>query len=538
MKKKFVIVWSIAAFILLIGMASAELEKVNPFLHYKFGVGVHISELFTDKNSYKPGNNVIISHTLLNKMESPIAEGKVRLQIFYNDEKYGEQMIDDFFSVANLNILTDGKNSDEYFYKLPSNAPNGKYSVKMYVQSDDYFNLAGLSFLPYGPPGAAAKITSFKVENPNSDSTLMFDKENTLLNSKPYDYLGIHPIFNGGNDFSISIPIINTGADKEVQIIAAAYNWDDSSESTLMPNSVTEQTTKITPNGRYTFNYDLKSLKEGVYQIKIQAHHGDEKAIVKIRFSISGEDARIYYHGISDFPIVSGKEITLFSTFGSSTDYFSSFNGSVEFLLTGNDGNLIFSDKTEQVFVPSPTGLKTKFVAGKDIDQAKLKVVLKNVKGNVLDERETVYDLSNFLDLGASLTILSDKETYNPGDNLGYEVRFQDPGGRNLKGDLVLYLLKGEDEIVNYQTIGIDGAAKGSFGLTGSGAYRLKAKETKTKAESEILINVKEPGSEKVEAPKQEEQKKQNGLNLVILIFSIILLAVFLIVVYVRKRTK
>jgi hypothetical protein len=69
------------------------MEDTDCFKYYEFQKGLLFKDLMTEKNSYSPGEVVDISYMLMAQMKAPIAQGKVDMQIFYNDPSDGEQML-------------------------------------------------------------------------------------------------------------------------------------------------------------------------------------------------------------------------------------------------------------------------------------------------------------------------------------------------------------------------------------------------------------------------------------------------------------
>lgn len=289
-------------FLLMSSMVSAAMLSEDAFTYYRFGVGPYFLTFAPDKAIYSQGETIIINYDLENRMGHPLAEAKVRLQVFYNHPTLGEQIIDEFFTEEGLYLADGAVRSAEYFYELPSTAPVGRYTIKAYVQSDDYFNLAGLSILAYGPPGAPAIQAEFSVEG-TASSYVFIDKEGVLLNGAPYIFLGKIPIFDDVNDVVISVPIINQGAAKQVEVIGAVYRWDDSSADQYLFYHTKIESLSLTSEGKGTFTLPINGLEPGVYQVKVQADTGDEKVVLKMRFSIRGNEARIYYQGLTGFPL-------------------------------------------------------------------------------------------------------------------------------------------------------------------------------------------------------------------------------------------
>ncbi|MFH1510996.1 MAG: hypothetical protein ABIF10_04835 [Candidatus Woesearchaeota archaeon] len=518
-------------------LVCAQIMPVDPFQYYRFGIGMYFLELITDRQAYEPGDTVIVTYTVENRMEAPLAEGRVRVQIFYNDATYGEQIFDEFFSAENINLQENAKIQDEAFYTLPAQAPSGTYTVKVYFQSDDYFNLAGLSFACYGPPGTPAKTTEFEVKNIGPKSAIFFDKESTTLNGKAYEFTGMIPIFENTGDYTIKIPLVNIGDQKSVNVIAAAYEWDDSTDKTFLSEKTMQQTVELGAQGKQIIEYKLASLSPGVYQVKVQADSKDEKAILKIRFAISGDKARIYYQGLSSFPLQANKQVTLFTTFSGSTDYSSFFDGSVEMHLVDKDKRELFADSTSVKYTSAPAGGMTTFTPSADIEEATLQVILKDAQGGTLDMREVTYDISEFEGIEKLLSITETTSPAETGSRMGYRVTYMSEEGKPLKGNMIVYLLDSKNLPLFLRQNNIEGELSGTIDIPSdaqAGEYTLRVRELDTKAKAEKKVIVQAAAAAK---PEQAVPKVKNLTFLYISLGALLILGTILVVKYTKKKT-
>ncbi len=515
-------------FVVMLTAVRAELTTVNAFKHYQFGTGTYFTEFMTDKLVYDPGGRVIIHYTLENRLPHPLTEGKVRLQVFYNDPVLGEQMMEEFFAEEMIALMPGSITSKDTFYTLPSGTPNGTYTIKGYVQSDDYFNLAGLSFAAYGPPGVPAMQTAFTVQNDAASSLLMFDRSRVTLNGQPYNFIGIIPIARTGGEYTVRFPLVNKGTAKPVEVMGATYSWDDSSEKQYLADKSMRTEVQLPANGESFIEYKIPELTSGVYQVKIQASAGDEKVLLKLRFSISGEEARIYYQGFSDFPFKANTPVTLFATYSASSDYTSSFNGSVTTnVKSGTD--TIFSEVTQQTFTSTPMGGEATFTPVKDINEARLTVTLKDGTGRILDERTTVYTLSELRKFEKSITLTA-PESITKGDSLDYTINLKDTTGAKLKGKVIIYLIDATTIPVFLATQDVDGEYRGSIPSLNVGTYTLRVREPATGFMTERAVSVT-AATTPSEAPKEK-----TPIFLYVAIIAGIALIVLLILMFMRKR--
>jgi len=146
-------------------MSMASVEEADCFEYYKFQDGLVFDDLHSDKYLYPVGEDVIFSYNIINRMDSPVVEGKVRYQIFYDDSREGEQIIDESFASKDINLMPGDNTAQTITWGVPVTAKPGRYILKVYFISGKYFNLAGLSFNPYGPPGVPGAMATFEVSN-------------------------------------------------------------------------------------------------------------------------------------------------------------------------------------------------------------------------------------------------------------------------------------------------------------------------------------------------------------------------------------
>lgn len=476
--------------IVLSACAASAVHYIDPFEYYKFGIGPQFTELVVDKSTYAGGDTVIGFYRLKNMMGSPIAEGKTRIQVFFNDPLHGEQLFDEFFATTGISMLDQISIQKEFFFALPPNAPSGDYTLKAYFQANDYFNLAGLSFACYGPPGAAAKITSFKVES-QRESYLVFDNERININGDIYRFHSLTPVFQAGDEILIEVPIINKGPGKHVTLIGATYEWDDSAMSCYLPEKAVLYEYDIVPNGEEKAAYRLSGLSPGTYQVKLQANSGWEKTILKIRFSVEGDAARIYYQGLSDFPLKKGEAVDIFATYSYSSSYSGSCPGSIEFMLKDSNGNEVYSDSTQVFFVASPTGSAAKYIPDDELSVLSLTVTLYDENGGILDTRTSEYDISNFEGVEKRLQIV---EFSRDGS---FIVSYRDADGRDLRGSIFAFVLDEGAYPVYHMEFGIEGEAQHVIGPLSYGSYTLRVTELNSGLSSHASLVIEEDSFDK-----------------------------------------
>jgi len=163
-----------AALLILISQIATALEDTDCFRYYQYGTGVVFREFMTDQRSYSPGEPIVILYSVLSQTETPITEGAVRMDVFYDDPVDGEQLIDEFYASGNISLLKGDQVDKRTSWDVPSGARNGNYTIKAYFIVGGYFNLAGLTGAPYGAP---AELTYFEVKGQTNPDTLYWSKK-------------------------------------------------------------------------------------------------------------------------------------------------------------------------------------------------------------------------------------------------------------------------------------------------------------------------------------------------------------------------
>jgi len=454
-------------------------EPVNCFDYYKFGVAGVFDNLHTEKGTYSPGDNAYISYDLVSRMDAPIVEGLVRIQIFYNDPENGEEMIDEFIAQNDLSLKNGDKIPNEFIWKIPEGANSGEYLVKAYLVSGDMFNLLGLSFLAYGPPGVPGEETKFKVINNGKVSSMHLDKSKTTLNGAQYSFGDFSPQLENDKQVTVTTSLANKGAAKNADINYEIYSWDDVIGSPLK-GYTKKETATIGADSSKDLSFSVSSLPAGAYLLKITAASSGEKSIMKMRFSVGGAKGRYVFAGLTKFPIVKGEKNTIFFCLANSADRTTFFNakGSVE--LQDEKGISVFKESWGPSEVtPDPRGMAIDFVPSQDLSVATLKVALSDEAGTLMDDSSIKYDLSKFRNIDSVLDIKLDKPQYNIGDALRYTVSYKAAAGSDLKGEIVIYLLNPEETVVYaVEKTQIDGEYSDSINLMGkTGLYKLVARE-------------------------------------------------------------
>lgn len=478
--------------VILSQIVMAAVEDVDCFKYYEFQSGLVFDDLMAEKVSYSPGDEVVISYSLFSQMESPIVEGSVRVQIFYNDPIQGEQMIDEFFAEKGINLMYNDVVEKEFTWTVPSGAKSGEYIVKTYFIVGDFFNLAGLSILPYGPPGVPGEMTTFDVKSTTA-SRIYFSKDDTYLNDKKYEF-GVPTTAYESVPIKIKTKLVNEGPAKQVNVKLTTYEWDDATDKAIDSYTV-EKTISLGANSKEEITYELPALSSATYQIKFTATTGDEKSILKLRVPITGAKGRFIYLGLDKFPLIKGQKTTLFMCMSGSTDYSSVFNGKGTLEISDASGNSILKEGYGPFEVVStPMGKMLEFTPTKNLNYLVLNADLYDDKGNLHDKVSLVYDYSKFASVPGNLAIKLAKDSIKQGEEIPYTITYTDNLGMPLNGKILIYVTDPEEKII--QTVKdkkISGSFNGKILISGNtGDYKIKVRELTQDKKAEASFTVTE----------------------------------------------
>jgi hypothetical protein len=432
-------------FLLMICSCYASVEEADCFQYYKFQNGLLFDDLHSDKYLHSVGEDAIFSYNLVNNMGSPVVQGKVRFQIFYQDAKEGEQIIDESIAYQNINLMPGDIMAQDFRWLVPISAKPGKYSLKVYFLSGESFNLAGLSFNPYGPPGVPGAMTSFEVANPMPGYRIYFSKEATYVNKIKYPFTS----FLSGRSEPIELKtiLVNEGPDNNVHLSMSVYEWDDVSEKP-MPGYSMEKDVQISADASIDISYSLPKLDPGTYNVRFVATGNNGKSVMKIRLPISGAKGRLGYMGVDRFPLMKGEPALLFFCLSNSADYRTSFNGTGAIELIDSEGTIL-KESYDMEVTPAPLGRKLRFTPGRDVTNATLKITLYDASGKLMDEEILAYDYSSFQKVPAKLKLAMDKKQYSLGEKIPYSITYSDQNDRPLLGRILLYVIDSKGKVVS-----------------------------------------------------------------------------------------
>jgi len=485
--KAFLLFTSFAAILLLFALqpvALAAFVESDCFADYEFSTGVEWNDFFPDRTAYAPGETIAFSYSVKSAMKAPIVEGRERVQIFYDHPQRGEELLDEFFAPGRLDLLKGDSARREFSWQVPAGAPEGVYTAKIYFIVGQMFNLGGLSLVTYGPPGVPGETTSFEVAGGNA-SYIYFDKAETTLQSETYDFGDYVPIVEAGYP-ALHTALGSVGEGKSVKVTMEVYAWDDLSGTPIK----TEEKTVTAGESLTALDYNIPALNPNAYEVRLTAVAGHEKAMLKVRFGVTGSRGRFNYAGITPFPLTAGQEARAFVCMANVADHESWFNGSGTFRFLDQDGNVIFEERFGPVEMPpDPYGLAAAFTPTKAVTKGYVEVTMVDSDGKTVDNQRLEYDLSKFTNIGATIELEVKKGTVLIGEDIEYTISIN-ARGSPISGNVLLYLQEPDGTILEADELQVNGSYSGIVTPSGEGTYTLKAKETTRNLEVERDVTV------------------------------------------------
>jgi hypothetical protein len=498
MKLLYFTVFLLIALCLSIPPVRAALSAADCFAYYDFQNGIVFDNLKTEKASYTAGEQAIISYNLVSRMDAPIVDGAVKIQIYYQTPTQ-ELLVKEFFSQREVYLFNGDSIFNEYKWDIPADYKPGTYVIKTYFVVADRFNLGGINFLQTVP----GQITTFQLTNPSTVNWIYFDKDSTSINDQPYMFTTFSPEYVPGTAITIKTILANGGSvSHNIKVKMELYKWDDLLESSRV-DSLTKETNLVLAAGQKSdLTFNLNNLSSDSYLAVLTAtdESGNVLSILKLRFSVTGEKGRFIYLGLDKFPLLSGQETTLFVCFSGAADYISTFPARIVAQVVDENGKIIYSDEmSNETIVSSPTGRITMFSSQNNYFNLTLRGIFYDAKGNVMDSVSVPYDYSKFVNIPRTLTILANAR-YPLGDTIKYTINYNDNYGNGLPGKAIVSLIDQNNKLASSNIITFNGSYKGSMAVpsnSAEGLYKISVIEIQNdvKAEKEIQVVKSSPAT-------------------------------------------
>ena len=471
------LIFAIFAFSILLLTPSvyAAFEATECFDYYKFGNGLSFDSFRTVRETYSPGEDLVLTYDLRSSMESPIVDGKVKIQILHESGGY-QYIVDEFFPEKDVNMFNGDVLPKESRWSVPTDAKSGDYVIKSYFVIADKFNLAGVNFVPTIP----GSETRFKISNPLSYSFIHFDQADTRLNGEPYSFVGFTNSIDENSVATIKTKIVNGGVDSKTGVVVvSAYRWDDLKEENLLDSKVFSF--GLNEREKQDIEFSTPQLPTDAYLVVFTAKSSDGQtlSIIKVRVSVSGAKGRFMYVGLDSFPLEANRPAKIFFCAANGADYVNVFNGSGYVDLVDSKGNVIFKDTFDNYEFPTtpPDGKITTFVPSANYFRLTLRSYMYDESGNLVDFAPVVYDYSKFENIEVAFKITT-PTSITPGSNLPFTVTLKDTYGNEISSDIIVYVLDADENVVATKSYSNDGSVTDTLQLSSGlpeGTYTARA---------------------------------------------------------------
>ncbi len=381
---------------IVLGQAVDQPPDVSPgqrcFDYYKLqSVAIAVNP---DQNSYIPGESVKLSGYLENKNNYPVVGGNLigRLNLLPAGVIYGtKDIIVERAMLENLNLLPGEKKNVVLTYQLPGELVSGRYALTFYFNGGDNFDISGLHF----SNNVYGAVAQFDVSG-GSKNLLKFDTARIKVNNKPTtaDALAAKVFPESAQTVLLSVPLMN--GKKESRTVAVSYQlfyWDSLKPINLLKSENFNVALKPSEVKDIGLNIDISSRTS--YLVKLTANSKDESSWAYFRIVKSGFRPRLFFAGLSSFPLLKEKSNNIAFTCYANTAPGSGV-GKLELTVKNFSGVVLDShayagDMSEKIdiFSTSLTGLGNQdglIVSAKLYDDSEA----------LVDEADITYDCSAF----------------------------------------------------------------------------------------------------------------------------------------------
>ena len=287
---------------------------VSCFDYYTFGsVQVDAAPYFTDVN---PTDPVLFGGVITNNNPYPIVDGQVWMKVFKNEQKNdaflkenGYPMIDFVLVQDKVVIPAHAEIPLEFSWTAPANVAGGTYQSAFFFTTAHRYNLLGLSFTD----DVTGNTASFTINRTTEYSPVVFDKNSVHLNDVRTSFALPPRHFTETEQVVAYATLVNPSKnDRSVELTWTTYKWDGILEAFKQD---TESTAVVVPAGkRIEVGHMSPTIPSSVTFIQASVQDGDAKSILHIRYVRDGiAETRINFPSVMSYPLVAGKEMTVFS---------------------------------------------------------------------------------------------------------------------------------------------------------------------------------------------------------------------------------
>jgi hypothetical protein len=464
---------------LLASSKRVSFEEVNCFDYYLFGESF-ILDAIPEKQSYGAGENVTFYYKIFNPMEIPLTHASLRVQIAYKgnawDRPEGDDIIDEFFAVKNLNLKPKDVYEGEFEWQVPAGIKSGIYVANLYLIAEDKFNLAGISFLS----NVVGYSVEFSVRGENS--MVRLNRSKIEINGNPYLFRAAKQTFSSEDQINIKAEIVNEGPPKNVEINYQVYKYDDLKESDEIKEFGRKEKLYLPSDSKSSIVFSLNNLEPEAYLVKVSATSEQQKSIVKLRVPVVGDKGRFIYLALVDFPVKAGKSKVFFClTNGASPPgEEKGFNGRVNLEITDKNGNVIAKASKDVEIRGKVDGYLFTFDSPRDYRYVNLKATITDSSNKVHDSLSISYDYTKFFNISRNLD-LALPSSVAKGNEIKYRISFTDEFGDALSGKVLSYVSDSSGKVVlTIPEKNIQGSLEDKIPSTNleKGKYKLTVTET------------------------------------------------------------
>jgi len=353
---------------------------VSCFNYYRFG-SVQVNMNTTLPQSV-PGATLTFEGNIKNNNPFPIVNGSVYVKIFRKGgdaslaRANGRNIVDQFALDKTYTLPALGEKQTYFSWKIPGNTPAGEYTAAFFFQTDKRYNLLGLSFTNNVTGGTA----DFSITSSSKEGVAYLDNSSITLNGDTYGSAAFVPFFKKNEPVLVKVKLVNPKSESVVVPVTwDLYSWDSLRKENL--KSTKTILVALKAHETKTVSYTANPIQDSISYLVVKAKDHNAKSILDIRFTREGiKDTRINFPGITSYPLVSGKENTLFSCV-------QSINAPVvkgkTLTLTLNDdsGNLIHTYTYTGDITANILGVKSTFVPKKTYTNFSLTATLSGSGG-------------------------------------------------------------------------------------------------------------------------------------------------------------
>lgn len=258
--------------------------------------------LVSDKVSYDRTDPMLIRGVVTNNSSQTLKNVTIRGSLVYrgSDETTMNMRSVDNFVILESQDIPQGKNIDiSYAYSLLTAIDSGKYTIELYADTDEGYDLSGNLSLN------ANKQSSIDIDiNSELQGNVYIDTKNILVSGAQYTGDTSRPqVYKKGSETEILIPIQNTtSSEKSGNIEYDLYKLNDNKADNKINSQ--EESIIIPANKKivtkYSFSGDIDN--SSLYIMKIRSSFSDNQYVSYTTLRFDTEDsqtAKISYLNIS-----------------------------------------------------------------------------------------------------------------------------------------------------------------------------------------------------------------------------------------------